>query len=112
MSDSNWESVCNLEDIVPNTGVCALIGDKQVAIFRVQTAEDEVFAVSNYDPFSNANVLSRGLVCDLEGKVTVASPLYKQHFDLATGECMEDTEVKLTTYATRVSNNVIEVQHG
>ncbi|MGE6795501.1 nitrite reductase (NAD(P)H) small subunit [Psychrobacter okhotskensis] len=28
----------------------------------------------------------------------VASPIYKQRFDLVTGQCLDDTEVKLATY--------------
>ena len=79
--------VCRLDDIVPDTGVCALVAGEQVAIFRV---DDEVFAIGNRDPFSGANVLSRGIVGDLNGELVVASPVYKQHFSLRTGRCIED----------------------
>src|SRR4051812_2182075 len=68
--------VCRLEDIVPNCGVCALVDGEQVAIFRLD--DDRVFAIGNGDPFSGANVLSRGLVGDLKGELVVASPIYKQ----------------------------------
>ena len=47
--------ICDLEDILPDTGVCALVAGEQVAIFRV---EDQLYAVGNRDPFSGANVLS------------------------------------------------------
>ncbi len=53
--------VCALDDIVPDRGVAALIGRHQVAVFRV-APDDELFALSNYDPFSKAFVLSRGIV--------------------------------------------------
>jgi len=103
-----WTAVCPLDDIVPNTGVCALIGGRQVAVFRV--SHDRVYALSNYDPFSNANVLSRGIVGDIKGELVVASPVYKQHFSLATGQCIEDEAVKVTSYPTRVSNGMVEVE--
>ncbi len=61
------------------------------------------------DPFSHANVLSRGLLGSLGDKRVVASPLYKQHFDLETGQCIEDDSVKLTVYPVRVQGDVIEL---
>ena len=99
--------VCKLADIVPNTGVCALVGDRQVAIFRV---DDCVYAIDNYDPFSRANVLSRGIVGDLKGELVVASPVYKQHFSLATGQCLEDREVCVPVYAVRIEKEMIWVE--
>lgn len=108
MSLKTWTAVCSLDDIVPNSGVCALIGGRQVAVFRV--ADDRVYALSNYDPFSNANVLSRGIVGDLKGELVVASPVYKQHFSLASGQCIEDEAVKVTSFAARVSKGIVEVE--
>ncbi len=69
---------------------------EQVAIF-LESKNSEIYAVSNYDPIGEANVLSRGLICSLGDKLTVASPLYKQHFCLATGECVEEPEHQLKT---------------
>lgn len=108
MSLKNWTAVCPLDDIVPNSGVCALISGQQVAVFRV--SDDRVFALSNYDPFSKANVLSRGIVGDIKGELVVASPVYKQHFSLATGQCIEDEAVKVTSFVARVSNGMVEVE--
>lgn len=97
--------VCPLDSIVPDTGVAALIDGKQVAIFRIG---DDVFAIDNHDPFSGANVLARGITGSLNGRLVVASPIYKQHFDLRTGACLEDETVTLTTYNISVDNgNVI-----
>jgi len=56
---SQWTTVCQLNDILPATGVCALVGNQQVAIFRPRN-DDQVFALSNIDPFFEASVLSRG----------------------------------------------------
>lgn len=105
---STWVTVCRLEDIVPNTGVCALVDERQVAVFRLD--DDSVYAIDNHDPFSRANVLSRGIVGDLKGEVVVASPVYKQHFSLATGQCLEDPGVCLAVFPVRLEGDAILVQ--
>ena len=92
--------VCRLEEILPNTGVCALVEGEQVAVFRLD--DDRVFALGNRDPFSGANVLSRGIVGDLNGELVVASPVYKQHFSLLTGRCFEDESVSVPVYGASV----------
>jgi nitrite reductase (NADH) small subunit len=91
--------ICRLEDIVPDTGVAALVGGEQVAVFRV---DQNIYAIGNRDPFSGANVLSRGIVGDLNGELVVASPLYKQHFSLLSGRCIEDASVSVPVYQARV----------
>src|SRR4030095_1658120 len=95
------------DEIVPDTGVCALVAGEQVALFRV---EDRIYAVGNRDPFSNANVLSRGIVGDLKGELVVASPIYKQHFSLVTGGCVEDPEVRIPVYDARVEDGAVVVE--
>lgn len=100
-------AVCKLEDIVRNTGVCALVGEHQVAVFRID--DDRVYAIDNHDPFSQANVLSRGIVGDLNGELVVASPIYKQHFSLVTGRCLEDAEVSVPVYTVRVEGDWVLV---
>ena len=69
--------VCQVDDIMPETGVCALVGNQHVAVFRLK--DDRVLALDNYDPFGQASVLSRGIVGCMNGERTVASPLHKQH---------------------------------
>ena len=105
---SEWVAVCRLEDIVPNTGVCALVGGRQVAVFRLD--DGSVHAVDNHDPFSRANVLSRGILGDVKGELVVASPVYKQHFRLATGECIEEPGVRIAVFRARVEDGFILVQ--
>jgi NAD(P)H-dependent nitrite reductase small subunit len=104
----DWVAVCRLDDIVPNTGVCALVGGQQVAVFRLD--DDSVYALSNHDPFSRANVLSRGIVGDLKGELVVASPVYKQHFSLASGQCLEDPQVRVLVFAARLENGTVWVE--
>jgi nitrite reductase (NADH) small subunit len=95
-----WVAVCRLEDIVPGTGVCARLNGRQVAVFRVD--DRAVYAIDNHDPFSHANVLSRGIVGDLKGELVVASPVYKQHFSLLTGRCIEDDSVSVAVYRAAI----------
>lgn len=104
-----WTPICTLNDIVPNTGVCALVNGEQVAVFRVSQGEDRVFAIGNYDPNSDAAVLSRGLIGSLGERIVVASPIHKQHFDLATGECIESPEHSVSAWQTRVTDGQVWV---
>jgi nitrite reductase (NADH) small subunit len=104
---SDWVPVCRLKDIVPNTGVCALVHGRQVAVFRLD--QDRLYAVDAFDPFAKANVLSRGIVGDLRGEVVVASPVYKQHFSLRSGQCLEEDSVRLATYAVRLEGHTVWV---
>jgi nitrite reductase (NADH) small subunit len=105
---NEWIAVCKLDDIVPDTGVCALVEGRQVAVFRL--SDDNVYAIDNHDPFSHANVLSRGIVGDLKGEVVVASPVYKQHFNLATGQCLEDVDVRVAVFPARIEGGMVQVQ--
>ena len=105
----NWTAVCDLNAIVPDTGVCALINDIPVAVFHVGGAEPRVFAIANYDPNSGASVLSRGMIGNLGDRIVVASPIYKQHFDLATGECLEAPENGVTSYGARIADGKVWV---
>lgn len=105
----NWQTICPLEDLAPNVGVCALIEEQQVAIFRC-TRSDSLFAVSNYDPIGQANVLSRGIIGSIDGQPYVASPLYKQHFHLQTGACLEEPEQQIKTYPIRAKDGLVQVQ--
>ncbi|WP_374315282.1 nitrite reductase small subunit NirD [Aquabacterium sp.] len=103
----NWTAVCAVSDILPNTGVCALVDDRHVAVFRV--GEDQYFAIDNVDPKSSASVLSRGLVGNLGEQIVVASPLYKNHFDLRTGACLEAPEFSVRAHQVRVDNGRVLV---
>ena len=107
----SWQPVCMLEDIAPNTGVCALLGGKQVALVRVgEGTESAVYGISNFDPFSKAFVLGRGIVGDRGGIPKIASPMYKQSFDLRTGQCLDDPTVQVPTYPVRVIDGRVEVE--
>ena len=102
-----WTPVCAASDILPNTGVCALVEGRHVAVFRV--GGDQLYAIDNVDPKSGASVLSRGLVGNLGDHIVVASPLYKNHFDLRTGECIEAPEHSVRAHAVRVDEGRVVV---
>ncbi len=105
---AQWIDVCSIDDLQPDSGVCALVNGQQVAIFYMPK-ESAVYALNNYDPLGNANVLSRGLIGDIAGQPVVASPLYKQHFNLQTGICLEDENVVIPAYDIRINKGRVEV---
>jgi len=100
--------VCAATDILPDTGVCALVEGVHVAIFRVGPTQ-QFFAIDDVDPKSGASVLSRGLVGSLGDRIVVASPLYKNHFDLRNGECLEAPEHSVRAHAVRVEQGRVHV---
>ncbi|WP_019143654.1 nitrite reductase small subunit NirD [Aeromicrobium massiliense] len=104
---SGWTRVCALDDLVPDRGAAALVGGEQVALFRL--ASGAVHAVDHRDPFTGANVLARGLVGSRGELATVASPLHKQVFSLATGQCLDDPAVRLRVWPVRVAGGQVEV---
>jgi nitrite reductase (NADH) small subunit len=104
---TDWVRICDYDAIYPDTGVCALVDGRQVAVFRL--SDGTLHAVSNSDPFSGANVLSRGIVGDRAGEPKIASPIYKQTFNLRTGICYEDATVRLDVYRVRRRSGVVEV---
>lgn len=108
LPENQWIEVCALDDITPNTGVGALIEGQSVALFRVGH-EKRIYALSNKDPFSQANVMCRGIIGDLQGERVIASPIYKQHFSLATGRCLEDKDQKLLVFPTKIENGRVWV---
>ncbi|WP_321899094.1 nitrite reductase small subunit NirD [Paraburkholderia heleia] len=105
--EGNWVPVCTLNDIVPNTGVCALVKGEQIAVFHVDDGDARVYAIGNYDPNSHAAVLSRGLVGSFGERIVVASPIYKHHFDLSTGECIEAPQHSVNAFPARVENGQV-----
>jgi nitrite reductase (NADH) small subunit len=107
---TRWVEVCGLTDLPRERGAAALVEGVQVALFR--THDDRVFAVQQHDPYSGANVLSRGIVGTRGDTPTVASPMYKQVFDLRTGACLDPVgkePVGLVTYPVEVREGVVLV---
>jgi nitrite reductase (NADH) small subunit len=103
-----WVDVCALDDLVPGTGAAALVAGKQLAVVRAPNGRD-VYALSNFDPFSRAFVIARGIVGDRGGVPKIASPIYKQNFDLRTGQCLDDPGVRLSVFPTRLVARRIQI---
>lgn len=103
-----WVAVCRLTALTPERGVAALVAGHQVAVFR--TFDGMLHALDNRDPFSGAHVLSRGIV-GTHGEVpTVASPIFKQTFDLRSGRCLTESDVSVATHRVRCVDGVVHVQ--
>lgn len=102
-----WVAIFRLDELLRERGVAALIGGTQIALFRLWN--DEVLAVGNHDPFSHSNVISRGIVGSRGQSATVASPMYKQVFDLRTGVCLDAPGTRLPVYRVRVIDGQVQV---
>lgn len=107
---TQWQSVCSVEDLVPESGIAVWTEDGPVAVFYLPTRIPCLFALSHQDPFSGSNVLARGITGDLKGQPVVASPLYKQHFNLETGVCLEDDSVRVTTYPVLLDGDKVVLE--
>jgi nitrite reductase (NADH) small subunit len=105
---NDWIDVCDTSDIAPNTGVCAKVEQTQVAIFYLHP-ENEVRSLNNFDPIAKANILARGMLAEVQGKRVVASPLYKQHFCLQSGVCLQDKKHQVETYQTRIKDGKVQL---
>jgi nitrite reductase (NADH) small subunit len=105
--DTAWHPVCPLSELELAWGEAALIEGRQVALFR--TAPDEVFAVAQEDPATLANVMARGIIGSRGSRPTIASPLHKEVYDLETGECYSNPELRLPSYRTRLVDGYLEV---
>ena len=113
-TEQQWHTICSKDSLIENSGVGAIILTKnapkelakQVAIFHVPDAEPSIYAIGNYDPIGQANVLCRGIVGSVGEEVVVASPIFKQHFNLVNGQCLEQ-DVCVDTYQVRVCDNLV-----
>lgn len=112
---SEWVGVCTRSQLIHERGVAVLVRDRQVALFRVVGVDgaDYVYAVGHRDPASGANVMARGIVGSAgQGETlrdTVASPMYKHVYVLATGECLTDPALRLPVHRTWIAGGVVYV---
>lgn len=104
-----WQRICAIEALWPQVGAAARYRGEQIALFRVGEA---VYCIGNYDPNSEAAVLSRGMVGSLGERIVVASPIYKQHFDLRTGECLEAPHHSVRAYAVKLEDGAVWVNNA
>ena len=105
-----WEAVCTVDDLVADSGIAVWTDDGPVAVFYLPHRLPALFAISHTDPFSGSNVLARGITGDINGEPVVASPLYKQHFSLRSGQCLEDESVQVKVYPVLLDGNRIRLE--
>ncbi|HSC75877.1 MAG TPA: nitrite reductase small subunit NirD [Pseudomonadales bacterium] len=103
-----WVDICSTADLVDYSGISAMINGQQIAIFYVPDAEPAVYALDNFCPAAKANVLARGVVGDINGELVVASPLYKEHFSLISGQCLEKP-LSVRTWLVSIQNGRVLV---
>ncbi len=105
-----WHEVCRLKALAPERGAAAVVAAVDVALFRLE--DDRVFAVQQVDPCSGANVVSRCAVGRRGDVPTIASPMYRQVYDLRTGGCLDPVghaEHRLRTFPVLVVDGVVTV---
>lgn len=107
ISELAWQAVCRVQDVPPGQGVAVLVSGIQIAIFHSDA--DKFYALGNRDPYTGANVMSRGILGCRGGTATVISPMLKHTFDLETGRSLTDSDIRLPTYGTRVLGDLIDV---
>lgn len=112
---TQWTDVCAIEDLVANSGVCALVAGKQIAIFsqvdfKGNHTNVRVFATANFDPIGKANVLYRGILGSVSDQVVVASPLYKQRYNLNSGQCLDDESIVIDVYDTQIVDGRVHIK--
>ncbi|WP_305417862.1 nitrite reductase small subunit NirD [Photobacterium leiognathi] len=112
-SDRRWVKICHKDELVPNLGVTALINQQQIALYYLPNHEQTAYAIDNWDPIAKAYVMSRGIIGDQDGVLCIASPLLKQHFALATGQCIENPTFALRVWDTCWHNDElwINIEH-
>lgn len=105
---AEWQEICSLDDLVAYSGISARVNGVQIALFYVPDAEPSVYALDNWCPAANANVLAHGIVGDINGELVVASPLYKEHFSLTTGQCLEKA-LQVRVWPVAIHNGTVSV---
>jgi len=105
---SGWTTVCELSQLEPLWAEAAMVDGEQLALVRMPNGT--VYAVSNQDPATGSFVMCRGIVGSHGDRDTLASPLHKQVYDLATGECFSSADLTLPTFETRVESGSVRVR--
>lgn len=101
-TQQGWVEICDINEIPANAGMAARLTHQQIALFHLPDHPQQVFALSNHEPNSDANVLARGLVGDVQGEPVVISPLYKQRFRLRDGRSVDDEQSALGVWPVKV----------
>ncbi|MFF0989038.1 nitrite reductase small subunit NirD [Kocuria nitroreducens] len=107
VAGTTWHDVCALTDLEPLWGEAARVAGHQVALYRVDTTT--VLAADHRDPRTGACVMARGILGSRGSAVTVASPLHKEVYDLATGLCLTGDGPALPVHPAEVRDGRVLV---
>lgn len=107
---TQWDIVCKVTDLVPDSGIAVWTRNGPVALFYLPDRLPALFAIGHFDPCSGANVLARGMTGDIKGEPMVASPLYKQHFSLLTGQCLEDDAISVPVFRVLLDGDQVRLE--
>jgi len=107
-----WVELCDLDAIPANAGMAARLANRQIALFHLPSHPQKVFALSNHEPDSDANVLARGMLGDVKGEPVVISPLYKQRFRLQDGRCIDDMHKVLNVWPVKIEHGRVWIQES
>lgn len=105
---SQWKDICKIDDILPETGVCALLGDEQVAIFRPYHS-DRVCDQQHRSVLRVQRAVTRA-DCGTPWRAVGRQPAEKQRFRLSDGLCMEDEQFSVKHYDARVKDGVVQLR--
>lgn len=107
---TQWDIVCDVSDLVPDSGIAVWTSNGPVALFYLPERLPALFAIGHFDPCSGADVLARGITGDIKGEPVVASPIYKQHFSLLTGQCLEHEDVRVPVFRALVDGDQVRLE--
>ena len=107
---TQWDVVCNVSDLVPDSGIAVWTSNGPVALFYLPDRLPALFAIGHFDPCSGADVLARGITGDIKGEPVVASPIYKQHFSLLTGQCLENDDIRVPVFRVLVDGDQVRLE--
>jgi len=99
---AEFQTVCQIQDLVDGEGMTVAIGTKLIAVFR---EGDQYYAIDDMCPHMGAS-LSGGYVA----KGIVTCPWHAWRFRLNDGAWADNPRVKIGCYAVRVEGNDIKVQ--
>lgn len=106
VSTRPWQAICELAAIPAQAGIGARLGERQIALFRFG---EQVYALDNLEPGSDANVLSRGMLGDAGGEPMVISPLYKHRIRLRDGRPCDGGEPMVRAWPVKIENGTVWV---
>lgn len=100
-----WQRVASVQDVQPGRPVALNIGDKAIALYRL---DNHLYALEDVCPHAYA-LLSSGFV---EGD-EVECPLHQAVFHIPTGKCLaQPADRDLATYPVKLEGNDIFVDLG